>query len=172
MHGRLAQLVEHSLDVRRVSSSSLLTSTTVKEIGFCQSLFLFPRQRKAAGFCRRLLFYGSVQIHHFGADALHGVEGFHHPVNGFPVAAGLKHDDAVIRAEFLAGFVQPYPQTNIASEFRQGFLQIQGIASPVVYPKADDIVAIHDKTSFLFLFFVCAPLHHGNRGVFGTYSIP
>ena len=41
MHGRLAQLVEHSLDVRRVSSSSLLTSTTVKEIGFSNLFFLF-----------------------------------------------------------------------------------------------------------------------------------
>ena len=55
MHGRLAQLVEHSLDVRRVSSSSLLTSTTVKEIGFCQSLFYFPGKGKppvfAGGFC-------------------------------------------------------------------------------------------------------------------------
>ena len=50
MHGRLAQLVEHSLDVRRVSSSSLLTSTTVKEIGFCQSLFFISRAKESRRF--------------------------------------------------------------------------------------------------------------------------
>ena len=41
MHGRLAQLVEHSLDVRRVSSSSLLTSTTVKKAGTFVPAFCF-----------------------------------------------------------------------------------------------------------------------------------
>lgn len=41
MHGRLAQLVEHSLDVRRVSSSSLLTSTTVRKAGTFVPAFCF-----------------------------------------------------------------------------------------------------------------------------------
>lgn len=43
MHGRLAQLVEHSLDVRRVSSSSLLTSTTVRKAGTFVPAFCFAR---------------------------------------------------------------------------------------------------------------------------------
>lgn len=86
---------------------------------------------------------GSVQIHHLGADALQGVEGRRHLVDGGLVPAGLEHDDPIVRAEVLAGLMQAHPQLDVAAVFGQRLLQVQGVGVAVVHPQADDIIAVH-----------------------------
>ena len=61
--GRLAQLVEHSLDVRRVSGSSPLMSTK-KEVTFVyQKLLLFLSIAKAMAYHHALACISSPKVH-------------------------------------------------------------------------------------------------------------
>lgn len=51
--------------------------------------------------------------------------------------------------------MKAHPEPDVAAKFGEGFLQVQRVASAVVHPQADNVVAVHHKTSFLVISRIC-----------------